>query len=89
MHSTIKYFTLPRALGGDHFRDSYLSMPLVDQGIFKYTSNGMYGVVFLGLWGIAFLFGSWNALVLALFQHAYIWMHYYCTEQPDMRRLYP
>ena len=89
MHSTIKYFTLSRALGGDHFRDSYLSMPLVDQGIFKYTSNGMYGVVFLGLWGIAFLFGSWNALVLALFQHAYIWVHYYCTEQPDMRRLYP
>ncbi|MCA8867443.1 MAG: hypothetical protein KDA67_02225 [Rhodobacteraceae bacterium] len=89
MHSTIKYFTLPRALGGDHFRDSYLSMPMVTGGIFKYTRNGMYGAVFTGLWGIALLFGSWNALVLALFQHTYIWVHMYTTEQPDLRRLFP
>ena len=27
-------------------------------------------------------------LVAALFQHAYIWVHYVCTEQPDMARLY-
>jgi len=89
MHSTLKYFTLPRALGGDHFRDEYLAMPKVDQGVFKYTDNGMYGVVFLGFWGIALLFGSWNALVLALFQQAYIWVHFYCTEQPDIRRMFP
>lgn len=89
MHSTIKHFTLPRALGGDHFRDSYLAMPMVSKGVFKYTRNGMYGVVFTGLWGIAFLFGSWNALVLALFQHAYIWVHMYTTEQPDLRRMFP
>ena len=88
MHSVLVYFTLPRALGGDHFRDSYAEMPLVDKGLFKYTNNGMYGVVFLGLWGIALLFGSWNALVVALFQHAYIWVHMYCTEAPDMRRIY-
>lgn len=89
MHSTIFHFTLPRALGGDHFRDAYLAMPMVDKGIFKYTSNGMYGVVFSGLWGIALLFGSWNALVLALFQHAYIWVHMYTTEGPDLRRMHP
>ncbi len=88
MHSTLKYFTLPRALGGDHFRDTYLAMPMVDQGVFKYTNNGMYGVVFLAFWAIALLFGSWNALVLALFQHAYIWVHFYCTEQPDLRRMF-
>ena len=63
-------------------------MPLVNKGIFRYTKNGMYGVVFLGLWGIALLFGSWNALALALFQHAYIWVHMYCTEAPDMRFIY-
>lgn len=88
MHSTLVHFTLPRALGGDHFRDEIAALPMVDKGIFKYTSNGMYGVVFFGLTGIALLFGSWNALVLALFQHTYIWVHMYCTEAPDMRRIY-
>ncbi len=89
MHSVIVHFTIPRALGGDHFRDSFAEMPLVDKGAFKYTSNAMYGVVFLGLWGIALLFGSWNALIIALFQQAYIWVHMYCTEAPDMARIYP
>ncbi len=88
MHSTLFYFTLPRALGGDHFREEIAAMPMVDKGAFKYTSNAMYGVAFLGLWGIALLFGSWNALVVALFQHAYIWVHMYCTETPDMRWIY-
>lgn len=88
MHSVLVHFTIPRALGGDHFRDSFAAMPLVRKGAFKYTSNAMYGVVFLGLWGIALLFGSWNALVVALFQHAYIWVHMYCTEAPDMARIY-
>ena len=89
MHSTLVHFTLPRALGGDHFRDKYLALPMVTKGVFKYTNNGMYGVVFAGLWGIALLFGSWNALVLALFQQSYIWVHMYCTEQPDLRRMFP
>lgn len=88
MHSTLTHFTLRRALGGDHFREEIRSLPPVTGGVFNYTENGMYGVVFLGLWGIAFLFGSWNALVVALFQHAYIWVHMYTTEAPDMRRLY-
>lgn len=88
LHSTLVYFTLPRALGGDHFRDSYAEMPLVTKGIFEFTENGMYGVAFLGLWGIALFFGSWNALVVALFQHVYIWVHMYCTEKPDMEWIY-
>ena len=88
LHSVLIHFTIPRALGGDHFRDAIAALPLVDKGVFKYTSNGMYGVAFLGLWGIALVFGSWNALVLALFQHCYIWVHMYCTEDPDMRWIY-
>jgi protein-S-isoprenylcysteine O-methyltransferase Ste14 len=88
MHSVLVHFTLPRALGGDHFRDSYAGMPLVRDGAFKYTSNAMYGVVFLGLWGIALLCGSWVALILALFQHCYIWVHMYCTENADMGWIY-
>lgn len=88
MHSVLKYFTINRALGGDHFYDEYLNMPLVTEGAFKYTGNAMYTFVFTGLWGIGLLLGSWNALVLALFYHAYIWVHMYCTEDPDMRILY-
>ena len=88
MYSVLFYFTLPRALGGDHFRDAIVQMPLVRVGAFKYTDNAMYGVVFLAFWSIALLFGSWNALVVALFQHAYIWVHMYCTEAPDMARIY-
>lgn len=88
IHSTVVHFTLPRALGGDHFRQEIADMPMVDKGAFAVTPNAMYGLAFLGLWGIALALGSWNALVVALFQHAYIWVHMYCTEAPDMRRLY-
>jgi len=28
------------------------------------------------------------AIAVALFQHAYIWVHWYCTEQPDGVVLY-
>ncbi|NIZ61965.1 hypothetical protein DL239_13370 [Sedimentitalea sp. CY04] len=88
LHSVLVHFTIRRALGGDHFRDEIAALPLVNKGVFKYTSNGMYGVAFLGLWGIALVCGSWNALVLALFQHCYIWVHMYCTESPDMGWIY-
>ena len=88
MWSVVKFFGIPRALGGDHFYEKYRQMPMVTQGIYQYTSNGMYGVVFLCLWGIALLLGSRAALVYALFQHAYIWVHMYCTESQDMAVLY-
>ena len=88
MHSVLKYFTIPRALGGDHFFDRYLNMAMVERGAFRYSANAMYSFVFLGFWAIALLSGSWNALVLALFNHAYVWVHMYCTEDPDMGILY-
>ena len=88
LHSVVVHFTIARALGGDHFRDRYAEMELVRKGAFAVTPDAMYGIAFLGLWGIALLFGSWNALVVALFQHAYIWVHMYCTEKPDMERIY-
>jgi hypothetical protein len=28
------------------------------------------------------------ALVVALFSHLYICVHYFCTEKPDMKRIY-
>jgi hypothetical protein len=83
-----KYFGVPRALGGDHFRQEYRELPLVREGAFKYSSNAMYTFAFLLFWAIALLTGSLAALASALFQHAYIWVHLYCTENPDMEIIY-
>lgn len=88
MHSVKKYFGFARALGGDHFFERYRAMPMVREGAFKYSSNAMYGIVFLAFWGLALIFRSRAALAVALFQHAYIWVHWYCTEQPDGVVLY-
>jgi hypothetical protein len=86
--SVARYFGIPRALGGDHFRLHYRRMPMVREGAFSWTPNAMYLLVFLGLWSIALIARSHLALVAALFQHAYIWVHYYCTEKPDMDLMY-
>lgn len=83
-----KHFGVRRALGGDHFRQRYRELPLVRAGMFKYSSNAMYSFAFLIFWALAFLTGSRAALAAALFQHAYIWVHLYCTEAPDMRLIY-
>ena len=48
----------------------------------------MYTVGFLILWAPAVALASGPALLLAAFNHAYIWVHYLCTERPDMRRIY-
>jgi len=88
MHSVKKYFGFARALGGDHFFERYRTMPMVREGAFKHSSNAMYTFVFIGLWGWALIFRSQAALAVALFQHAYIWVHWYCTEQPDGVVLY-
>lgn len=83
-----RYFGVTRALGGDHFRQPYREMSLVKEGAFKYNSNAMYTFAFLLFWEIALLTGSRAALAAVLFQHAYIWVHLYCTEAPDMQVIY-
>jgi hypothetical protein len=88
MYSVVRYFGITRAMGADHFRAKYRHMPLVKQGAFAWSSNAMYTLVFLFLWAIALSAGSLAALAAAFFQHAYIWVHYHCTEKPDMQLLY-
>lgn len=83
-----EYFGVKRALGADHFREEYREKELVQQGAFKYSSNAMYSFAFLIFWSIALLAGSWAALISALFQHAYVWVHWYCTEQTDIQAIY-
>ena len=86
--SVAKYFGFQRAAGKDHFDKKYRNKPLVKKGLFKYTRNGMYIFGFLALWAVAFFYLSKAALIVALFNHLYIWVHYYCTELPDMKIIY-
>jgi len=88
MYSVKRYFGLTRAAGADHFDLQYRKMPLVDEGIFRFTRNGMYLYAFLLFWAIAIGFRSNAALIVAAFSHAYIWVHFYATEKPDMEFLY-
>jgi hypothetical protein len=88
LYSVHRYFGVKRAMGGDHFRRSYRTLPLVDRGAFTWTPNAMYLVGFLGLWAIALATNSRVALATAFFQHAYIWAHFLGTEEPDMRLIH-
>ncbi len=88
LYSVRKYFTFRRALGIDHFDPSYRNKPLVKGGIYRFTRNGMYIFGLLILWIPGLLYASQAALLAALFNHIYIWAHYYATEKPDMKRIY-
>lgn len=61
-------------------------------GLARSSSNTLalpQSIAFLLLWSIALFQGSQPALIVAIFQHAYIWVHYFCTEKPDMEIIYP
>ncbi len=88
LYSVLRYFGINRASGADHFDPSYRNLPLENRGIFRYTRNGMYWFGFFLLWLPGFLWASPAALAAALYSHLYIWVHYYCTEKPDMNFLY-
>lgn len=89
MYSVFHYFGIDRAYGEDHFKPSvYKTRPFVKQGMFKYTNNAMYKYGFLILWMIALVFLSKAALLVAAFNHLYIWVHFYFTELPDIKFIY-
>ena len=87
-YSVLRYFGLSKAAGGDHFFQKYRDMPFVNQGIYKFTSNALYIFGFLIFWIPPLLFGSVTALLIALFSHIFIWIHYYTLEKPDLKILY-
>lgn len=87
-YSMKKYFGFLRAFGTDHFDPAYRAVPLVKEGIFRFTDNGMYFFGLLGLWIPALLFSSIAGVIAALFSHLYIWVHFFCTEKPDMDTIY-
>jgi len=89
MYSVVHYFSIDRAFGEDHFKPSvYKNKLFVKQGMFRYTENAMYKFGFLILWGIALIFLSKAALLVAAFSHLYIWVHFYFTELPDIKYIY-
>jgi len=87
-YSIGRYFGFRRAFGIDHFDPKYRALPLVRQGIFRFSSNAMYTFGFLALWIPALSQRSTAALAIALFSHLYIWVHYFATERPDMAHIY-
>lgn len=86
--SIAKYFGFARAAGADHFNREYRTKPFVRKGVFKYIPNAMYTLAMLLFLAIAVAVGSKAALALAAFYYTYIWVHYYCTERPDMDIIY-
>jgi hypothetical protein len=86
--SVVHYFGLQRAAGLDHFEQSYREMPMENRGIYKYTDNAMYVIAMAATYYPGLLLGSSAALLIAAFNHLFIWVHYYCTEKPDMGLIY-
>lgn len=88
-YSVKRYFGIDRAFGEDHFYpEKYRNQSFIKQGIFKYTSNAMYNYGFLALYIPGLLLLSKTAVLAALFNHLFIWAHYYCTELPDIKVIY-
>lgn len=88
LYSVKKYFGMFRAAGQDHFDPEISKLPFVKKGIFKYTNNAMYTFAFLILYAIGLWYESLAVLLGAAFNHVYIWVHYYCTELPDIQEIY-
>ncbi len=87
-YSIARFFGFKRAYGIDHFDPSYRSQPLVREGIFRCTGNAMYAFGFLLLYIPGLWLASRPAIVAAVFNHLYIWVHYFTVEKPDMRHIY-
>ena len=87
-YSVLRFFSIERALGIDHFDHSYRNKQLERRGIYKITDNAMYifGLLVLLIPGI--IFSSKAALAVGVFNYIYIWVHYFFTELPDMQYIY-
>jgi len=87
-YSVVRFFGLTRASGADHFIPAYRELPMETRGIYQYTDNAMYIYAMLGLYALALWFTSRGALGYAAYMQLGVWLHYYCTERPDMRVIY-
>jgi protein-S-isoprenylcysteine O-methyltransferase Ste14 len=88
MYSVIRYFTIDRAFGLDHFDPEVRKTGLVKKGIFRYTRNGMYGYTILFIYLFPLFLESKNSLYFAVYNHIILWIHYFSTEKLDMNEIY-
>ena len=88
MYSVKKYFGFLRAAGADHFDPKYRNLPFENRGIFKWTPNAMY-VFAIGIpFAFAVATGYQSMFVVAIYTYISIWLHYFCTEKPDIAIIY-
>ncbi len=88
MYSVKKYFGFLRAAGADHFDPKYRNLPFENRGIFKWTPNAMY-VFAIGIpFSFAVATGSQSMFIVAIYTYTSIWLHYFCTEKPDIAIIY-
>lgn len=87
-YSVKQYFGFKRAFGVDHFDTDYRTIRFEGRGIFRFSNNGMYVYGFFLFWVPGFWWASLAALSVAMFNHLYIWVHYYATELPDIKHIY-
>lgn len=87
-YSVAKYFGMKRATGADHFFEEYKNVPFVKEGMFRFSNNSMYtyGTLIICLPGI--IGESYFAIALGVFNYVYAWIHYFCLEKPDIKRIY-
>ena len=88
LYSATVYFGYRRASGADHFDHAYRERAFEKKGLYRYAPNVMYSVVLLGLYHAGLFWLSTLGLVVAAAHHAFVWVHYYCTEKPDMQAIY-
>ncbi len=89
IYSVVKYFTFDRAFGIDHWHpEKFKDEGMIKEGIYKFTTHGMYFYAILILWIIAIGFRSQWAIIGAFFHHVAVWIHYHATEKPDLKIIY-
>ncbi len=88
IYSITRYYGYKRLAGADHFEPAYRDTGWLKRGIFQFAPNAIYVFGPLGFYIPGILLASPASLLLALFNHIYIWIHYYCTELPNLRRIY-
>ena len=83
-YSVLRYFTLERAAGLDHFRpETFKGNEKEQRGMFKYSPNAIYKYEMLIVWALALFFASKALMISALFTDIMIWVLFYTTEKPD------
>ncbi|CAB1057715.1 hypothetical protein D1BOALGB6SA_2468 [Olavius sp. associated proteobacterium Delta 1] len=88
MYCATVYFGITRASGADHFIPAYRDKNLEKRGIYKYIPNVMYTVVLLALYHPGLIWQSAQGIIAAAAHHAFVWVHYFCTEKPDLKEIY-